>query len=355
MPTTIQQQPYGRLPDGTPIEKFTLSNGWMEVDLITYGATLTATRVPDQKGNIANVTLALPSLEAYLGRNYYLGALCGRYANRIAGARFSLDGREYTLAANNGPNSLHGGAQGFNRKVWQATQIEDGVELSRLSPDGEEGYPGNLQAMVRYILASENELWIEYRASTDQATVVNLTNHAYFNLAGRGNILGHQLELLAEHYTPVDQTQIPTGELAPVAGTPFDFLVPHAIGERIQEPHPQLLIGKGYDHNFVLSEPGAMKLAARVLEPVSGRVMETLTTEPGIQFYSGNFMTGEIMGERGEPLNQHGGFCLETQHFPDSPNQPQFPSTVLRPGEEYRSVSVYRFGNVEGLGSRVEG
>jgi aldose 1-epimerase len=343
MPVTTQQQPYGQLPDGTPIEQFTLGSGWMEVDLITYGATLTAIRVPDREGRPGNVTLALPNLEAYLGKNYYLGAVCGRYANRIAGGKFSLDGQEYALPINNGPNSLHGGLQGFNRKVWQATQIEDGVELSYLSPDGEEGYPGNLAVTVRYILSSENELWIEYRATTDHPTVVNLTNHAYFNLAGRGDVLGHGLELFAEQYTPVDATQIPTGALAPVEGTPFDFRTPHTIGERIHEPYPQLLIGKGYDHNFVLGQPRTMKLAARVTEPVSGRGMETLTTEPGIQFYSGNFMTGELMGASGEPLNQYSGFCLETQHYPDSPNQPQFPSTVLRPGETYHSITLYRF------------
>ena len=298
----------------------------------------------------SEVPWGLKALAGYLGDTGYLGAVVGRYANRIAGGAFSLGGQRYTLARNNGPNALHGGPQGFHKKVWAARVVSgpdgDTLELSCVSPDGEEGYPGTLTARVVYSLTADGGLRLDYSATTDAPTVVNLTNHAYFNLAGEGSgeVLGHEMQLEADAFTPVDDTLIPTGELRPVAGTPFDFRTPVAIGARIDDPHPQLQAGGGYDHNFVVNRDDSKpSLAARVVEPTSGRVMEVLTTEPGVQFYSANFLDGRITGKGGAAYERRCAVCLETQHFPNSPNQPEFPSTILRPGDEYRSTTIYRF------------
>lgn len=348
---SVEVQPYGTTADGQAVEEYILTNAnGMEVRIITYGGIITAIRVPDRDGELANVTLGFDNLSDYETRNPYFGNITGRYANRIANATFTLDDTEYTLAANNGPNSLHGGNVGFDKRVWNATSIEGdgevGVELSYVSPDGEEGYPGNLDVTVIYTLTDDNEIRMDYTATTDAPTVVNLTNHAYFNLEGEGtgSIYDHILMINADRYTPVDETLIPTGELAPVDGTPFDFQVPKAIGPGQRSSHEQIVLGRGYDHNFVLSrDDTSMMLAARVYEPDSGRILEVWTTEPGIQFYAGNFLDGTLIGPSGHLYRQSDGFALETQHFPDSPNQPDFPSTVLRPGETYQTTTIYRF------------
>lgn len=315
--------------------------------IITYGGIITALRVPDRNGQMDNVVLGFNSLAEYEAGNPYFGALIGRYGNRLANARFTLNGKTYTLAANNGSNALHGGLKGFDKQVWKATPTPSGVELSYLSRDGEEGYPGNLNATVVYTLTDQNELRIDYSATTDQPTVVNLTNHSYFNLAGNGSgtIERHIIQLNADRYTPVNENLIPTGELAPVAGTPFDFRQPKQIRGSIRSGHEQVVRGRGVDHNFVLNRTDNQSLvfAARVYEPDSGRTMEVFTTEPGIQFYTGNFLDGTKVGSSGGLIRQGDGLCLETQHFPDSPNQPSFPSTVLNPGETYRSTTVFKF------------
>jgi aldose 1-epimerase len=318
----------------------------MEVGITNYGAIVTSIRVPDRSGAFADVVLGFDSLEGYLGKHPYFGAVVGRYGNRIAKGRFSLNGVEYTLARNNGENALHGGLKGFDKQVWTGREVPGGVELQYVSKDGEEGYPGTLTATVKYTLTPENELKIEYLAVTDKPTVVNLTSHSYFNLAGegQGDILGHQVTIHADRFTPVDAGLIPTGELRPVEGTPFDFRKPAAIGARIDQADEQLKRGGGYDHNFVLnSGGGAPAMAVRVVEPISGRVMEVLTDQPGVQFYTGNFLDGTIKGKGGKVYRRRYGFCLETQHFPDSPNQPAFPSVVLQPGEPMRSTTIYRF------------
>jgi aldose 1-epimerase len=339
----IERESWGTTPEGEPVERYTLTNSrGMSASLIPYGAILTALRVPDRHGAPADVVLGFDTLDGYLGDHPYFGSAVGRVANRIARGRFTLNGREYHLAVNNGPNHLHGGIVGFNHRLWTAELVGDSVRLSYVSPDGEEGYPGTLSSTVTYSLTEENELRLDYHATTDADTPVNLTNHSYFNLAGSGAILDHELTLMADRYTPVDDTLIPTGEIAPVRGTPLDFTTPHAIGARIARvPGPA---PGGYDHNFVLNGGGgALALAARVREPGSGRGMEVLTTQPGVQFYSGNFLDGSLAGKGGTRYQKHEGFCLETQHFPDSVNHPEFPSTILRPGETYAHTTIYRF------------
>jgi aldose 1-epimerase len=339
---------------GESIESYTLSVGLIEVTVLTYGGIIQAIRAPDREGAVANVALGFATLDDYVNNNEpYFGALIGRYANRIANGRFTLDGRTWQLPVNNGPNSLHGGIHGFDKKVWAAEEIREpdavGVRLSRVSPDGEEGYPGNLAVDVSYRLTTGNQLRIDYHATTDAPTVLNLSNHSYFNLAGEGSgaIFDHVLTLNAGRFTPVDADLIPTGDVLPVEDTPFDFRLGQSIGARIRENHPQLVIAHGYDHNFVIDRPSpadlTLTVAASVHEPTSGRRLEIQTTEPGIQFYSGNFLTGAQVGASGRAYRQSDGFALETQHFPDSPNQPGFPSTVLRPGEEFRSTTVYTF------------
>lgn len=348
----VTRASWGTMPDGTAVDAFTLTNAnGVALTAITYGGIIQSLRVPDRAGKFDDVVLGFPTLEGYLGEHPFFGAIIGRYGNRIARARFTLDGRTYKLAANDGPNHLHGGVKGFDKVLWNAEQTRGaagpGVTFTRVSPDGEEGYPGTLSVRVTYTLTDRNELIVEYHATTDKATPVNLTQHSYFNLAGQasGDILGHELMLNADRYTPVDDTLIPTGELAPVDGTPFDFRQPHAIGARINGDHAQLKFGRGYDHNWVLNRKGdSLQLAARVAEPKTGRTLEVSTTEPGIQFYAGNFLDGKLTGKGGAVYRHRTGFCLETQHFPDSPNKPQFPSTILKPGAEYRSRTVFTFG-----------
>jgi aldose 1-epimerase len=340
----VVQAPFGTLPDGSPVEIFTLTNAdGLKARLMTYGATLVSLELPDRNGVPADCVLGYDTLDGYLEASPYFGAIVGRYGNRIAGGKFTLDGKTYTLATNDGANHLHGGVKGFDKVLWKGEAVRDssgvGVRFTYLSPDGEEGYPGNLEAAVTYVLNNNNELIISYEARTDKPTVVNLTHHSYFNLTGgTRDILGHELTLFADRYTPVDAGLIPTGVLAPVAGTPMSFESPTAIGARIAE------VPGGYDHNYVLTGGGRTIIpAARVYEPESGRVMEISTVEPGIQFYSGNFLDGTITGKGGRVYGKHWGFCLETQHFPDSPNHPDFPSTVLRPGEVFRSMTVHKF------------
>ncbi len=347
----ITDAPYGTT-GGAAITEYTLTNAnGMAVSVINYGGIITRIVTPDRDGTLADVVLGFDSLAGYTGENPYFGALIGRYGNRIAAGKFSLDGTVYTLPVNNGPNSLHGGDRGFNRKVWQAAPLNGdgrtGLRLTGVSPDGEMGYPGTLDVTVDYWLDNDNALTLDYRATTDRATPVNLTNHTYFNLsgAGSGTILDHVLQLNAGQYTPVDETLIPTGELADVAGTPFDFTVPTPIGQRIDLDDAQLGFGGGYDHNFVLEGGGpGLHRAAAVYDPGSGRTLEVETTEPGLQFYCGNFLDGTLTGKGGRSVDYRTGFCLETQHFPDSPNQPAFPSTVLEPGDVYVTTTVYRFG-----------
>ena len=350
--TVPTAEPFGQTPDGTAVERYTVTNAnGVEMTVMTYGGIITSLRVPDANGQLADVVLGYDSLDGYLEATPYFGAIIGRYGNRIADARFELDGETYQLATNDGPNSLHGGVQGFDKVVWDAEPFADargqGVVFTRTSPDGEEGFPGVLTATVTYTLTDDDELVFDYEATTDKATPVNLTQHTYFNLAGGGTILDHELMLNADAFTPVDQTLIPTGEIRPVEGTPFDFRTLTPIGERIDAEDEQIGFGPGYDHNWVLADGGAdadgLRLAARVVEPTSGRVMEVRTTEPAIQFYAGNFLDGTITGKGGTSYARRIGFCLETQHYPDSPNQPDFPSTILRPGETYRSQTVYTF------------
>lgn len=344
---TFKRELFGRLADGTAVDIYTLRNAsGLEARIMTYGATLVSLKTPDRRGAVADVTLGFDDLEGYLGAHPYFGAVIGRYANRIAKARFVLDGVAYELAANNNDNTLHGGIRGFDKVVWKAEPVAaapgPSLRLTYLSRDMEEGFPGDLEVAVVYGLTDENELTISYEATTDKKTPVNLTNHAYWNLKGegRGDILGHLLRIEADAITAVDSAAnlIPTGEIVPVAGTPFDFTAPHAIGERIGR------VEGGYDHNYVLrSGGGATALAARVEEPESGRVMEVWTDQPGLQFYTGNFLDGSVAGKNGQAYQKHAAFCLETQHFPDSPNQPGFPSTILEPGRTFRSVTVHKF------------
>lgn len=346
--TTVTHTPFGKMPDGTAIEIYTLSDGGYEARIMSYGGILVSLKVPDRDGKSGDVVLGFDNLDGYVANNNnpkggaFFGALIGRYANRIAHGSFVLDGQKYSLPLNNGENSLHGGPHGFNNVVWTAKPIENGVELTYLSKDGEAGYPGNLTAVVRYTLV-KGDLRIDYSATTDKDTVVNLTNHSYFNLAGAGDVLQNQLTIHGSRFTPVDAGLIPTGELKSVEGTPFDFRKATAVGARINADDEQLKLGHGYDHNWVLDKHTGLSEAAEVYEPGSGRVLKVLTDQPGIQFYSGNFLDGSIKGKGGTPYQQHAALCLETQHFPDSPNHPKFPSTELRPGQRYHTVTVYSF------------
>jgi aldose 1-epimerase len=345
------KQSFGKTTDGRPIDRYTLKNAHgLEADVITWGAIVTRLVVPDRTGTPGDVVLGFDTLDGYLKEHPYFGAIVGRYGNRIAKGRFTLNGTTYTLATNNGPNSLHGGLKGFDKQVWTARPVTaaDGqaVELSYVSKDGEEGYPGTLTARVTYTLTNSNALRIEYDLASDKDTVANVTNHSYFNLAGQGtgDILSHEAMISADRFTPVDETLIPTGELRPVAGTPFDFRTPMPIGSRITATDEQIKFGKGYDHNFVVNgEAGSLRHAVRVTEKTSGRVMEVYTTEPGVQFYTGNFLDGSLRGKGGKVYAFRNGFCLETQHFPNSPNTPSFPTTVIRAGEHYKSQTEYRF------------
>jgi len=336
---SITESPFGQLPDGRAATLYTLTNAnGMIAKISNFGGVITELLVPDRDGVPANVCLGYDDVAPYAGESNYFGALIGRYGNRIANASFTLDGEIHNLDMNDGANHLHGGTDGFHRKLWEAetfaTPKSAGLILSHVSPDGDQGYPGNLETTVIYELRNDNELRIAFHAITDKATPVNLTNHAYFNLAGAGDILGHELTINADAYTPVGPGLIPVGAPRPVDGTPFDFRASHAIGARIDQDDEQLRLGSGYDHNFVLtkSQPDALEVAASVVDPASGRVLEVLSQEPGVQFYSGNFLS-----------DHRSGFCLEPQHYPDSPNRPDFPSTILRPGEEYTTVMAYRF------------
>lgn len=345
--TALETDTLGHLPDGRAVEHYTLRNrSGLCAQIMTYGATLTALRTPDRNGDFENIVLGFDALAPYLAGTPYFGATIGRYANRIAGARFSVDGREYRLAANDGANSLHGGATGFDKALWAARALSDGVAFVLQSPDGDEGYPGELAVEVVYRLSDEDVLSIEYRAKTTKPTPVNLTHHSYFNLSGAAlrDITDHELFIDADRFTPVDDNLIPTGELATVADTPFDFRSARRIGAGIDAAHEQLRLAGGYDHNFALNKPApnALNRAAIVTDPHSGRVMEVWTTEPGLQFYSGNFLDGSLVGAHGA-FRRRTGLCLEPQHFPNSPNEPRFPSTILRPGEEYRSRTEFRF------------
>jgi len=346
--TRVTKEAFGRMPDGTAVDLFTLSNGGIEVRILTYGGTIQSLQIPDRHGKMADVVLGYDTLGGYLSKDDpYFGALIGRFANRIANGRFELDGHTYTIPTNNGPNALHGGPRGFDKVVWKAKQIRDGIELSYLSPDGDQGFPGTLTAIVRYTLRG-HALRINYTAMTDRPTEVNLTNHTYFALAGQGtnDILEHELTIAASRFTPVDSNLIPTGELRSVEGTPFDFRRTHRIGERIERDEEQLRFGRGYDHNWVLdnNSSGRLVKAAELYERNSGRVLEVLTTQPGLQFYSGNFLDGTIVGKAGQVYKHYYGLCLETQHFPDSPNHANFPSTELKPGEKYHSTTIFHFG-----------
>jgi len=345
-----QKISFGQTEEGKNIDQYVLKNNkGMTVKIITYGGIITELLVPDRNGRVNDVVLGFDDLKGYLKGHPYFGAIVGRVANRIAGGKFKLGDKEYTLAKNNGPNHLHGGIKGFDKVIWNAEPIYRsdgvGVRLSYLSPDGEEGYPGNLSVTVVYLLSNDNELKIEYKATTDRETIINLSNHSYFNLLGAENglILDHELFINANYYTPVDDTLIPTGEIKPVEGTPLDFRKPTKIGTRIE----QVKVGdnpSGYDHNYVLNGGGVkLDLAAQVYEPTTGRFMEVYTTEPGVQFYSGNFLDGTLTGKKGVVYKKHHGFCLETQHFPDSINHPNFPSVVLKPGQMYTQTTVYKF------------
>jgi aldose 1-epimerase len=358
LPDSTTKKSFGKTPEGQPVDLYVLTNkSGAEVSVTNYGGAVVSIKVPDRNGKLADVVLGYDNVDGYVSDKTYFGAIVGRYGNRIGRAQFVLDGKTYTLAKNNGDNSLHGGIKGFNKALWTAKTLstKDGqsLELSYLSKDGEEGFPGNLKVTVIYTLTDANALKIQYAATTDKKTVVNLTNHAYFNLAGQGSgdILGHLLTIRAGKFTPVDSGLIPTGEFREVAGTPFDFRKPTAIGARINQDDEQLKLGGGYDHNFVLdrgvggsaSSADGETLAARAVEPASGRAMEVWTTEPGVQFYTGNFLDGKTVGKGGSTYPKRSAFCLETQHFPDSPNQPKFPSVVLIPGETYRTVTTYKF------------
>ncbi len=353
-------RPFGTLPDGRRVDAYRLTNDvGAAVDVLTYGAILRSIEVPDRRGQVQNVALGLPTLADYVDRSPYFGAVVGRFANRIADGTFTIDGTTYRAPVNEPPTSVHGGNEGFDKKLWDAEPLADdewaGLVLRYVSPDGEEGYPGTLHTEVVYRLARDRcTLRVDYTATTDRATIVNLTNHSYLNLAGEGSgsVLGHLLEIAASRYLPLQPTLLPTGELAPVAGTPLDFRSPHPIGERIRHGFDQLVLARGYDHNFVLDRPdagdGDLAFAARVTEPGSGRVLEVWTTEPGIDVYTGNFLDGSLVGPSGRTYRQGDGLAIEPEHFSNSPNVPHFPSTVLRPGGRYVSATEYRFSTLPG-------
>lgn len=347
----LTMKDFGQTEAGQSVKLYTLKNAsGAEAAITTYGARVVNLRVPDKSGNLADIVLGFEELPGYLRENPYFGAVVGRYGNRIAKGTFTLNGAPFKLAINNGQNALHGGLRGFDKVVWTVNEASAeegrGIQLSYLSKDGEEGYPGNLQVTVRYTLTDANELKIDYTATTDKDTVLNLTNHSYFNLAGQGegDILGHEVKINADRFTPVDAGLIPTGELRAVEGTPFDFRNATTIGARINDGDEQIKLGGGYDHNFVLNgAAGQMKTAAEVYEPKTGRLMQVLTTEPGMQFYTGNFLDGSVRGKGEKVYRKRYGFCMETQHYPDSPNHPEFPSTVLKPGQKYTTATVYKF------------
>jgi aldose 1-epimerase len=345
----LKQQPYGAIGGGSYADLYMLTNNQgVSVSLTNYGGIITALHTPDHSGQSGDIVLGYDKLEEYVARNPFFGCLVGRFGNRIAGGKFTLKGKEYSLAQNNGQNHLHGGTVGFDKVLWAAqpftTPAGVGVNLTYTSADGEEGYPGNLAVTVAYTLTDDNEFQIDYSATTDQSTIINLTNHSYFNLRGEGDILDHLMQINADSFTPIDNTLIPTGEIRPVAGTPLDFRTPTRIGERIEQDNEQLKYAGGYDQNFVLQgTPGELRVAAVVSEPTSGRTLQVLTTQPGVQFYSGN-MLPTLTGKGGQEYKRRSGLCLETQHFPDSPNQPTFPSVVLEPGEKYAQTTIWKFG-----------
>jgi aldose 1-epimerase len=346
--TLVKASAFQREIDGKQVNLYTLKNdSGMVVKITNFGARIVSMLVPDKNGKYDDITLGFSSIDGYLNDDMYLGCVVGRYANRIGKATFKLDGKTYSLYANDHGNTLHGGLKGFDKKVWDATQQGDTLTLTYTSPDGEEGYPGTLKVTVQYILTNNNELIMKYEATTDKRTIVNLTNHAYYNLHGEGNgdILDHYLEIFASQTTPVDSLLIPTGALADVTNTPFDFRKPHKIGERINDDNDQLKKGKGYDHNWVLDKKeNELSLAVRLTDSISGRILELYTTEPGIQVYSGNFMNGKVVGKSGKPYNYRGAIAMEPQHFPDSPNKPNFPSVVLEPGKTYTQTSIVKIG-----------
>jgi len=345
----ISRHPFGHIPDGTGVDAFTLRNAnGVEVQILNYGGIVTSFKVPDKDGKFGDIVLGYDNLEGYLQKSPYFGALVGRYGNRIAKGKFTLDGKEYTLAVNNGPNALHGGLKGFDKVIWnakvRASPEGPGLELEYTSKDGEEGYPGNLKVTAVYTLTHDNSLKLEYTATTDKDTVVNLTQHSYFNLAGRGDVLNHVVAINTDKFLPVDETMIPTGEIKSVAGTPFDFRKPTAIGARINDDDEQLKLAKGYDHCYVFTKPiGELTKMARITEPTSGRVLEIFSTDPGLQFYTGNHLDGSTIGKGGWKYEPRNAFCMEPQHFPDSPNKPQFPSVVLKPGQVYQHTVEYKF------------
>jgi aldose 1-epimerase len=360
--SSVTQAPFGTTTDGMAVTVYTLTNAsGMEMRVTNFGGIVVSLRVPDRNHQLGDVVLGFDSLPSYETVSPYFGALVGRYANRIANGHFTLDGKTYTLAKNNGPNTLHGGVTGFDKHVWTAEPFQKhdsvGLVLKRTSPDGEENFPGNLTVTATYTLTDSNDVIFDYRATTDKPTPINLTQHSYFNLAdgGRTNVLGHVVTINADSFTPDDSTQIPTGEIRSVAGTPFDFRQPTAVGARIDQSDPQLAVGKGYDHNFVLRKDSApisstdttlaMTLAATVYEPTNGRVMQIYTSEPGLLMYSGNYLDGTLKGKNGVVYGHRSGLAMETGHYPDSPNQPNFPSTILRPGQQYHSRTIYKFSS----------
>ena len=346
----VGKQAFGQTADGKTVDLFTLRNArGSEAQIMTYGGIVTSLKVADKSGKLGDVVLGYDNLDGYIKSTPYFGALIGRYGNRIANGKFALDGQTYTLPQNNGSNCLHGGLKAFDKVVWEvvrqrATDNEASVELTYLSKDGEEGFPGNLKVTATYTLTEDNALRLDFSATTDKPTVVNLTHHSYFNLAGKGDVLDHEVTINADKFTPVDASQIPTGELRPVRGTPFDFTTSRKVGERINADDAQLKFGNGYDHNWVVNKkPGELAFVARVYEPTSGRVMEVSSTEPGTQFYTGNFLDGTITGKGGWTYQFRDALCFEPQHFPDSPNHPEFPSTVLRPGQTFKNTISYKF------------